>query len=83
MNRSYVDPATIPTQLRRFQDQKMLHLVMSDEFRESGRSFGPGSDHLFEASEMPDYSNESIQYCKCTLEVPMTIFISSIAFIMM
>lgn len=64
MKSAQVDPATVVGRLRRFQDDKILHLVMSDEFEERGRSFARGLDPLFETADIPDYSNESMQYCE-------------------
>jgi hypothetical protein len=48
----------------RFHDGARLDLAMSDEFNEPGRSFEKGRDRLFEAINMPDNSNEGLQFCK-------------------
>jgi hypothetical protein len=57
----------------RFHDGSRLELVMSDEFNEPGRSFEKGRDPLFEAINMPDNSNEGLQFCKLSkfLFLPM------------
>ena len=63
---SYIDSDTkITTKVRR-TDGKLLALVMSDEFKEPNRGFGPGEDEIFEALDKPDDSNESIVFCKST-----------------
>jgi hypothetical protein len=56
----FVDQASMPdvgTTVRR-HDAKTLRLVMSDEFNEHGRGFGPGEDAFFEAVSKPDDSNQ-------------------------
>ncbi|KAJ1426235.1 beta-glucan synthesis-associated protein-domain-containing protein [Ochromonadaceae sp. CCMP2298] len=46
----------------RRRDGKQLHLVMSDEFLEEGRSFEKGRDTLFEAVSKPDNTNDALQF---------------------
>lgn len=59
-----IDQHTVQTTKIRRRDGKKLSLVMSDEFKEEGRDFGPGKDDKFEAITQPDDTNESIQFCK-------------------
>jgi hypothetical protein len=49
----------------RRRDQKLLSLVVSDEFESDNRRFDKANDRLFEAVEKPDNTNEAIQFCKC------------------
>ena len=62
-SRAYqIDPDTpsiaAQTNWRSLKDDKMLDLVMSDEFNEEGRSFETGKDPVFEAISRPDDVNQ-------------------------
>jgi hypothetical protein len=48
----------------RYKDGVVLQLVMSDEFQEDGRGFGPNEDPIFEAINSPDTENSALEYCK-------------------
>lgn len=84
MTGSYIDPETTVLTKVRQADGKVLALVMSDEFRESNRGFGPGEDIIFEALEKPDDTNESIVFCKLCrdcAEVHISLVLSLLVFV--
>jgi len=49
---------------QRYRDGANLTLVMSDEFNINDRSFEPGQDTLFEARNIPDPTNEALEFCE-------------------
>ncbi len=67
-----IDAATTTTSTVRRKDNKVLHLVMSDEFEEDGRSFAIGDDPVFEALNKPDNTNQAIQFYNSTSEYVTT-----------
>lgn len=66
------DTADDALQTRARHSGRRLNLVFSDEFEESGRSFGAGDDRFIEALEKPDYSNQAIQFYNASREYVTT-----------
>lgn len=58
-----IDPNTVATTVYQYHDNKLLHLVMSDEFEDNGRRFDQKKG-IFNAVMKPDNSNDAIQFCK-------------------
>jgi len=57
----------------RLHDRANLTLVMSDEYRASGRSFGPGEDPIFEATNQPGQTtSKELQYYNSSTEFVTT-----------
>ena len=69
---SWIDQDTTQNFIERHHDGKLLALVMSDEFTEESRGFGPGQDNIFEALEKPDDSNQAIQFYNSSREYVTT-----------
>jgi hypothetical protein len=67
-----IDEETVTQTILSHHNGRSFHLTMSDEFNVDGRSFSAGSDHLFEAVEKPDDTNQAIQFYNASQEYVTT-----------